>query len=169
MDLAREPGPGYPLRPTTAIDEEALMGGRLGGLGAVVALVTFVVACGGGGGGGGGGGADLSTDAPRATLPPDLPIVSCYSSGPFTTTPCSGPIETIFAQVNASGPFEGVRVTTVGVNDCAAPRTWPDATPRPTLEEWHWMVRFENDGVDYGGFVGTGGRLGEICIPFTGL
>jgi hypothetical protein len=142
------------------------MGGRLGGLGALAAVAALLVGC--GGGGGGGGGAGQATDAPKATLPADLAIISCYSNGPFTTTPCSGPIETIFAQVSSSGPFTGVRVTTVGVNDCAAPRSWAEATPRPAVDEWHWMVRFEKGGEDYGGFVGTGGRLGEICVPFTG-
>jgi hypothetical protein len=139
------------------------MGHRLRGLGSLAALALLVAACGGGGGGGNGPGA--VTAPPKATLPPDLPIVSCFPNGPFTTAPCSNPIETIFAQVAAEAPFDGVRVTTVGVADCANPREFPSGTPRPT--EWWWMVRFDKGGTDYGGFVGTGGKLGVICTPFT--
>ncbi len=130
-----------------------------------VALAFAAGAC-GGGGGGGGGGAGTPTDVPRATLPPDLPIIACYPDGPFTTAPCSSPIEALYAQVAEDGPFDGVRVTTVGVADCANPREFPAGTPRPT--EWYWMVRFDKGGTDYGGFMGTGGRLGTVCAPFTG-
>jgi hypothetical protein len=140
------------------------MGGRLRGIGALAAVLLLAAACGGGGGGGDNGGA-VPTDPPTATLPPDLPVISCFPAGPFTTAPCSGPIETIFAQVGENGPFDGVRVTTVGVADCANPREFPAGTPRPT--EWWWMVRFDKGGTDYGGFVGTGGKLGVICAPFT--
>lgn len=140
------------------------MGARLRGLGALAAAAMLVVAC---GGGGGEPEPDAGpTDPPKATLPPDLKVLSCLPNGPFTTAPCSGPIETIFAQVAASGPYDGVRVTTVGLADCANPREWPGETPRPT--EWWWMVRFDKGGTDYGGFVGTGGVLGPVCAPFTG-
>jgi hypothetical protein len=140
------------------------MRSRARSIGASLLMAAVVAACGGGGGGGGG----AATAPPRASLPPDLPIVSCFPNGPFTTAPCERPIEAIYALVAASGPFDGVRVTTVGVNDCAAPRDWPSSTPRPAAADWHWMVRFEKGGTDYGGFVGTGGKIGEICLPFTG-
>ncbi len=140
------------------------MVGRARGGMALAALVVMVAAC-GGGGSGGGGGAAAETPPPKATLPADLPVISCFPKGPFTTAPCSKPIETIYAQVSESGPFDGVRVTTVGVADCANPREFPAGTPRPT--EWYWMVRFDRGGTDYGGFVGTGGRLGTVCIPFS--
>lgn len=140
------------------------MGGRLGGIGALAVAALLAAAC--GGGGGGGGQAAGPTDPPKATLPPDLPVISCFPNGPFTTAPCSGPIETIFAQVSQNAPFDGVRVSTVGVNDCTLPREFAGETPRPT--EWWWMVRFDKGGTDYGGFVGTGGKLGEICAPFSG-
>lgn len=139
------------------------MGHRLRGLGSVVAIALLVAAC--GGGGGGDDVAGVPTDPPKASLPADLPVLSCLTAGPFTTAPCSRPIETIFAQVGTNGPFDGVRVTTVGVADCANPREFPAGTPRPT--EWWQMVRFEKGGTDYGGFVGTGGKLGAICSPFT--
>ncbi len=96
---------------------------------------------------------------------PDLAVLECFPAGPFTTVPCSRAVETIYAQVAANGPYDGVRVRTVGVADCANPREWPAATPRTS--EWWQMVRFEKGGTDYGGFVGTGGKLGVICAPFT--
>lgn len=141
------------------------MGGRRRLLGAIAAVALVAAACGGGGGGGGNEGPAAVTDPPMATLPADLPVVSCFPDGPFTTAPCSNPIETIFAQVGQNGPFTGVRVTTVGVADCANPREFPAGTPRPT--EWWWMVRFDKGDADYGGFVGTGGKLGVLCQPFT--
>jgi hypothetical protein len=140
--------------------------GRVRMVGGVLAVALAAGACGGGGGGGGGAGAGAATAPPKATLPADLPIVSCFPDGPFTTAPCSSPIETIYAQVSDNGPFDGVRVTTVGVADCANPREFPAGTQRPT--DWYWMVRFDKGGTDYGGFVGTGGKLGVICAPFTG-
>ncbi len=139
------------------------MGHRLRGLGSLVALALLAAAC--GGGGGGGGGAAVPTDPPKATLPPDLAVLECFPAGPFTTVPCSRAVETIYAQVAANGPYEVVRVRTVGVADCANPREWPEATPRTS--EWWQMVRFDKGGTDYGGFVGTGGKLGVICAPFT--
>ena len=140
------------------------MSRRARGGGILAAAVLLVAACGGGGGGGAGPAAE--TPPPQATLPADLPVISCFPKGPFTTAPCSLPIEMIYAQVSENGPFEGVRVTTVGVADCANPREFPAGTPRPS--EWFWMVRFDKGGTDYGGFVGTGGRLGTVCAPFTG-
>ncbi len=141
------------------------MHGRVLAAGAVLLVAMAVAACGGGGGDGGGGGG-AATAPPKATVPPDLEIISCFPAGPFTTAPCSSPIETIYAQVAANGPFDGVRVTTVGVADCANPREFPAGTPRP--ETWWWMVRLDKGGTDYGGFVGTGGKLGPVCAPFTG-
>jgi hypothetical protein len=138
------------------------MGARLRGLGALATVALLAAAC----GGGGGGENAAPTDPPRATLPADLKVLACLPNGPFTTAPCRNPIETIFAQVSANAPFDGVRVTTVGLADCSNPREWPGETPRPT--EWWWMVRFDKGGTDYGGFVGTGGVLGPVCAPFTG-
>jgi hypothetical protein len=133
-------------------------------LGLLVTLGMLATACGGGGGGGGANAGP--TEPPTATLPADLPIVSCVGSGPFMTTPCGTPIETMYAQVASFGPFSEGRATTVGVMDCANPREFPSGTPKPT--DYFWMVRFAKDGTDYGGFVGTGGKLGLVCAPFTG-
>ncbi len=138
--------------------------GRIRVSSAVVAVALFAAACGGGGGGGGGGGA--ATAPPKASLPPELPVVSCLPGGPFVTSPCSVPIETIYAQVAGDGPFEEVRATVVGVADCANPREFPAGTDRP--KEYFWMVRFAKGGTDFGGFVATGGRVALVCEPFTG-
>ncbi|MFH1474814.1 MAG: hypothetical protein ABIG85_03045 [Chloroflexota bacterium] len=132
---------------------------------AVLLVALAVAACGGGGGDGGGGGAS-PTALPQASLPPELPVVSCLPGGPFVTSPCSIPIETMYAQVAANGPFDEVRATVVGVADCANPREFPAATERP--KEYFWMVRFAKGDTDFGGFVATGGRLGLVCAPFTG-
>lgn len=139
------------------------MQGRAKLLGVVMAAGMLAAAC---GGGGGGGVAASPTDPPKATLPPELPVVSCLGAGPFQTTPCGGPIETMYAQVAQYGPFTDVRATTVGVMDCANPREFPAATGKPT--EYFWMIRFSKGEEDYGGFIRTGGRLGDICAPFTG-
>ena len=138
--------------------------GRIRRASAVVAVALAVVACGGGGGGGGGGGA--ATAPPKASLPPDLPVVSCLPGGPFVTSPCSVPIETMYSQVAQNGPFDEVRATVVGVADCANPREFPTATERP--KQYFWMVRFDKAGTDYGGFVATGGKIALVCAPFTG-
>lgn len=130
---------------------------------AVLLVALVVAACGGGGGGGGGGAA---TAPPRASLPPDLPVVSCLPGGPFVTSPCSVPIESVYAQVAANGPFDEVRATVVGVADCANPREFPAGTERP--KNYFWMVRFAKGDTDFGGFVATGGRLELVCAPFTG-
>lgn len=129
--------------------------------GAVLAVALAVAACGGGGGGGGG----AATAPPKASLPPELPVLSCLPGGPFVTSPCSVPIETMYAQVAANGPFDGVRATVVGVADCANPRVFPSGTERP--KQYFWMVRFEKGDTDFGGFVGTGGKLAAVCTPFT--
>ena len=139
------------------------MGARARGLGLVVTSMLLVAAC---GGGGGPAGTARPTEPAKASLPPDLPVISCIGDGPFRSTPCGSYIEEIYAQVAASGPFSEVRATTVGVADCANPRQFPSETGKP--KDWYWMVRFNKDGTDYGGFVGTGGRLGVICTPFTG-
>lgn len=152
---------GYPLAHRS--EEVLIVVGRWRGLGLLAASVMLAAAC---GGGGGGGAAASPTEPPRATLPPDLPVLSCRGEGPFSTVPCGSAIEEMYAQVSSSGPFSGVRATTVGVADCANPRVFAAPTGKPT--QWFWMVRFEKDGVDYGGFVGTGGKLGTICTPFTG-
>jgi hypothetical protein len=139
------------------------MVGRIRAPGAVLALVLVVAACGGGGGGGGGGAA---TAPPKASLPAELPVVSCLPGGPFVTSPCSVPIETMFAQVGGNGPFDEARATVVGVADCANPREFPAGTERP--KQYYWMVRFDKAGTDYGGFVATGGKIALVCTPFTG-
>ena len=131
--------------------------------GAVLLVALAVAACGGGGGGGGGGGA--ATAPPQASLPAELPVVSCLPGGPFVTSPCSVPIRTMYAQVAGNGPFDEVRATVVGVADCANPREFPTGTPRP--KEYFWMVRFAKGDTDFGGFVATGGRLALVCTPFT--
>ena len=131
---------------------------------AVLLVALAVAACGGGGGGGGGGGA--ATAPPQASLPAELPVVSCLPGGPFVTSPCSVPIRTMYAQVAGNGPFDEVRATVVGVADCANPREFPAGTPRP--KEYFWMVRFAKGDTDFGGFVATGGRLALVCAPFTG-
>jgi hypothetical protein len=138
------------------------MRGSLRGLGLLGAAALLAAACGGGGGGGGG----AATAQPKGSPPADLKVISCFPNGPFTTAPCSRPIGTIYDQVAQYGPFDGVRVTTVGVADCANPREFAASTPRPN--EWFWMVRFDKSGTDYGGFVGTGNKLGTVCAPFTG-
>jgi hypothetical protein len=130
---------------------------------AVLALGLALGACGGGGGGGGGGAA---TAPPKASLPPDLPVVACLPGGPFATSPCSVPIETMYAQVASFGPFDEARATVVGVADCAAPREFPSGTPRP--KQYYWMVRFDKSGTDYGGFVATGGKIALVCTPYAG-
>lgn len=140
------------------------MRGRAQWLGLIAAAGLLAGACGGGGGGGGANA--VPTEPPKATLPADLPIVSCVGKGPFMTTPCGSSIETVYAQVASFGPFSEVRATTVGVMDCANPREFPSATAKPT--DYFWMVRFAKDGMDYGGFVGVGGKLGTVCTPFTG-
>lgn len=130
---------------------------------AVLLVALAVAACGGGGEGGGEGGA--ATAPPQASLPAELPVVSCLPGGPFVTSPCSVPIRTMYAQVAGSGPFDEVRATVVGVADCANPREFPAGTPRP--KEYFWMVRFAKGDTDFGGFVATGGRLALVCAPFT--
>ena len=130
---------------------------------AVLLVALAVAACGGGEGGGGGGAA---TAPPQASLPAELPVVSCLPGGPFVTSPCSVPIRTMYAQVAGNGPFDEVRATVVGVADCANPREFPAGTPRP--KEYFWMVRFAKGDTDFGGFVATGGRLALVCAPFTG-
>jgi hypothetical protein len=138
--------------------------GRIRGSSVVLAVALVAAACGGGGGGGGGGGA--ATAPAKASLPPDLPVVSCLPGGPFVTSPCSVPIETMYAQVAGNGPFDEVRATVVGVADCANPREFPSGTERP--KEYFWMVRFDKAGTDFGGYVATGGKIALVCEPFTG-
>ena len=138
------------------------MAGRIRKSSVVLAAALAAAACGGGGGGGGG----AATAPPKASLPPELPVVSCLPGGPFATSPCSVPIEEMYAQVAANGPFDEVRATVVGVADCTNPREFPAGTERP--KSYFWMVRFNKAGTDYGGFVGTGGKLALICTPYTG-
>ncbi len=137
-----------------------MLGGRTSSAALLVALA--VAACGGGGSGNGGGAA---TAPPQASLPAELPVVSCLPGGPFVTSPCSVPIRTMYAQVAGNGPFDEVRATVVGVADCANRREFPAGTPRP--KEYFWMVRFAKGDTDFGGFVATGGRLALVCAPFT--
>jgi hypothetical protein len=131
--------------------------------GVLLLVALAIAACGGGAAAGAPGAA---TAPPKASLPPDLKVVSCLPAGPFTTSPCSGPIETMYAQVAGSGPFDDVRVTVVGVADCANPRTFPAGTAKP--KDYFWMVRFRKGDADFGGLVGTGGKLVAVCTPFTG-